>query len=338
MDDKQFSLSFPDQVRRVGSLDQLGSVRRLTVADGPGEGMRLIEACTPAGIRAVFMESRALDVFELHYRGVNLGFMSKNGLHSGRVHLVSGEFQQDWPGGFLATCGLRNNGASSTDPSTGEFFPIHGRISGMAAEQTSIDLDWPNNRLVIRGRIQESALFGHRLVLDRQIEIKLNEPVIIWKDTVTNLTPEPEPIFILYHFNFGHPFLSPDLQLHFPPGSVIPCTENARQGLADFDRIIEPVDGFFEHVFSHLPLPSNPLKASVRLVNPVLGIKAELHFSTGELPILTEWKSMRSTDYALGIEPCNNLNRGRAEELANGYDQILPPFGSREFNLRLELT
>lgn len=330
------SLTFEEQLRWTGSLDQLYSVRRLTLQEGAGDGLRLIEVCTSAGLRAVFCESRALDLYELHFRGVNLGFQSKNGLTAGRVLPVADEFLHTWPAGFLATCGLRNAGPSCV--AAGEFHPLHGRIGGMPAEKVSIDLDPEANKLVIKGQMRESALFGHHLVLERTLEISLDRPAIRWQDKVRNLAAEAEPVFLLYHFNFGYPFLSPDLQLHFPPEQVIPRTEEAQKGLAEFDQICPPVDGFKEQVFFHLPLAAAAPETTVRLNNPQLGISAELSYSTAELPILVQWKSMKSGDYALGIEPANSMIRGRAEELAAGYDQILPGFASRQFTLRLELA
>jgi hypothetical protein len=336
MSENQTVLAYQEQLRSTGSPDQLNSVRRLTLTEGPGEGMRLIEVCTEAGLRAVFLESHALDLYDLHFKGFNLAFLSKNGLLGGRVQSVAGDFVRTWPGGFLVTCGLRNTGPDCTDGN--EYHPFHGRIGGMATDNLSIDFDRAGKRLLIKGQMRESALFGYHLVLERSIEILLDESAIIWKDAVCNLTPGPEPFFLLYHFNFGYPFLSPKLALHFPPGTVLPRTEAARQGLAEFDRIIPPVDGYEENVFFHLPLPANPPQTAIRLVNPVLGIAAILTYSTAELPVLVEWKSMRSTDYALGIEPGTSQIRGRTAEIADGYAETIPSFGRREFNLRLNLA
>jgi hypothetical protein len=333
---EQKKTSYPDLWRHVGSAEQLGSARRLTMAEGPGEGIRLIEICTPAGLRALFVESRALDLYELHFRGVNLGFISKNGLIAGRVQSVAGEFVRSWPAGFLATCGLRNVGPDGV--AGDEYHPLHGRIGGMAAQNVCVDTDYAGGRIVLQGEMHETALFGYHLVLKRRIEISLSEPSIVWQDRIDNLTPADEPLFLLYHFNFGHPFLSPKTQLHVPPGSVLPRNEEARRGLAEFDRIVPPQDGCEEQVFFHKPLSENPEEAVVRLVNPALGITARLHYNTSELPVLAQWKSMRSTDYALGIEPCTSYLRGRAAEMAEGYEPMVPAFGSRSFTLRLELA
>lgn len=327
---------YQDDLRFTGSTDQVYSIRRLLLAEGDGDGLRMIEVCTAAGLRALFCESRALDLFELHYKGVNLGFLSKNGLKSGRVLPVAGEFTPNWPGGMLSTCGLRNAGP---DSQTGqEYHPLHGRINGMAAEHLSIEVDPEQDKLVISGQMSESALFGHHLVLDRRITIPLHGSVIEYHDTVKNLAAEPEAIFLLYHFNFGYPFLAPGLKLDFMPGQVIPRTDEARSGLAEFDQMIKPQDHYPEQVFFHLPLPADGPDREVTLTRPDLSMAAKLRYSSRELPILIQWKSMKSGDYALGIEPSTSLIRGRDEELKQGYDQILAGFAKRTFTVSLELT
>ena len=336
MPETRISDQYREDLRHTGSTDQLYSVRRLQLVEGAGEGLRLIEVCTSAGLRAVFCESRALDLLELHFKGVNIGFSSKNGWISGRVLPVEGAFTPSWPGGMLATCGLRNAGP---DNRTGqEYHPLHGWIGGMAAEHVGIDIDREEGKLVISGQMRESALFGCHLLLERHISIPLTGSSITFSDTVLNLAAESEPIFLLYHFNFGFPFLGPELALEFMPGQVIPRTEIARAGLAEYDRIVEPVDGYEEQVFFHLPLPADGPDREVRLTRRDLGITAMMQFSSAELPVLIEWKSMKSGDYALGIEPSTSMIRGRAEELVHGYDQDVEGFGKRSFTVKLELT
>lgn len=336
MTDTRISDLYRDDLRFTGSTDQLYSIRRMQLSEGDGDGLRLIEVFTSAGLRALFCESRALDLFELHFKGVNIGFHSKNGLKSGRVLPITGEFSPNWPGGMLSTCGLRNAGP---DSQTGaEYHPLHGRINGMAAEHLGIDINPEYDTLVISGQMRESALFGHHLLLERRITIPLHGSVIEYQDTVKNLSADPEPIFLLYHFNFGYPFLAPGLKLDFMPGQVIPRTDDARAGLAEFDQIIKPQDHYPEQVFFHLPLPADEPDREVRLARPDLAIAAKLQFSSRELPILIQWKSMKSGDYALGIEPSTSMIRGRGEELANGYDQVLDGFAKRTFTVRLALT
>ncbi|MDD2440896.1 MAG: aldose 1-epimerase family protein [Eubacteriales bacterium] len=328
-------LSYRDQKRYTGSTDQLYSVRRLQLSEGGGDQMRLIDVKTAGGLQALFLESRALDLYELRYKGVNIGFASKNGLLSGRVMPGCDAFASSWPGGMLATCGLRNTGPACEHD--GEVHPVHGQIGAMPAEQVGIQLDPEAGTLTLTGQMRESALFGHNLVLKRKLTLPLFGASIHWEDTVQNEAAEPEPLFLLYHFNFGHPFLGPELQMQFAPGEVIPRTEAAAGGLAEHDLISEPVDGCPEQVFFHLPLPGSKPEENVRLVRPDLRMAASLTWQRSELPWLVQWKSMKTGDYALGIEPSTSRIRGREQELLAGYDQIIKPYDTWQFHLRLEM-
>lgn len=316
----------------TGSTDQCFSVRRMIISDGPAAGMNMIEVITAGGIRALINESRALDIFELSYKGINLGFQSKNGLAGPGVNWVTpGEFARTWPGGFLATCGLRNTGPD-TEAADG-YHPLHGRIGQTAAERVGIYVDEEKMQLEITGSVRESALFGHHLVMVRTISFDLQGAKIAYSDRIYNHAAEAEPLFLLYHINFGYPFLSPALNCKYPAGDVLPRTEEAAANIEQHTMISAPVDGKPEQVFFHLPSGIGasvdgklPLErypqsgtaadgAQVRLENTELGLAAVLSWKWSELPVLTQWKSMKSGDYALGVEPGNTLIRGRKAEL-----------------------
>ena len=325
-------------LRFGGSTDQLYSVRRVQLIEGPGAGIRLIEVKPAAGLAALFNENHALDLYELRFRGINIGYMNKTGLVNGRGVPLAHDFHRTWPGGVLATCGLRNTGPDCLDGD--EYHPIHGLIGGGAANQVSTRTDEELRQIIIEGTVQEAAMFGHNLLLRRRIVIPIDGAEIKWQDQIVNQAAEPEPVFILYHFNFGYPFLSPQLKLTFPPGEVIPRTDEARQGLDTFDQITLPVDGQPEQVFFHYPLQEadrNEQTVQIKMEQPECGISAYLSYDRAQLPVLTQWKSMKSGDYALGIEPGNSLIRGRLEELAEDYQQILPGYAAWPLNLSLRM-
>jgi hypothetical protein len=85
-------------------------------------------------------------------------------------------------------------------------------------------------------------------------------------------------------------------------------------------------------VFFHLPKEKD---AHVTLSNPNMGIKATVSYDSSRLPVLSQWKCMKSGDYALGIEPGTSFLRGRKEELENGYDIRVSGFGQLEYMVTL---
>ncbi|NLV48445.1 MAG: DUF4432 family protein [Clostridiaceae bacterium] len=330
---RSHDMSLKEKLRYTGSLNQLNQVRRVQMLDGPAAGMRLIEVTTESGLYAVFCEDRALDLYEARYRGTNIGYMCKNGLVPGRIQSVSGTFAAGWPGGMLATCGLRNTGPDCVID--GEYHPTHGRIGGMAAENVGIWVDEEQGTITITGEMRESSLGGHHLVMKRRITLSTHTSTIDWEDSIQNRATKPEPVFLLYHVNFGYPFLSPELDLQLPVGEIIPKNEEAEKGLPDYQQISEPIDDKPEHVFFHMQLPDSNPQEKVRLIRKDLRIAASLSWSRRELPWLTEWKMMKAGDYALGIEPTTSRLRGRARELQEGYDQIIKPFETWQYHLQL---
>ena len=304
--------------------------RRVVINEGRGTGQRLIEVKTSAGLRASFMEDKCLDILDLEYKGVNLAFLSKNGLTDVR-HTEADGFLKYWAGGFLGTCGLRNVGTPCTVDS--EFFPFHGRIGLTPAEKINVSVGHDN--IVISGITMETALFGSRLEMERTIIIPSHDSKIAVRDVVRNLTPEAEYVFLLYHINFGYPFLNGDLQVEFPEGEVRGRTPEAQAVLDTHEKFTNPQDGASEYVFFYFPTAELP---KVKLKSPAVGIDAIIEYDRRQLPVLAQWKCMRSGDYALGIEPSTSRIRGRGEEIENGYDMKVPGFGSLEFGFTLTLS
>ena len=320
-----------DLLRRSSNPAALYGARRLTVHDGHADGLRVIEVWTADGLRLLLSEDRCLDIVEASYRGHNIGFLSKNGLTSNAYANASADaFSGYWSGGLLATCGLRNTGGSVT--SEGEYFAMHGRIGITPAQNVGAQVDEDAGVIRITGNMRETALFGPCLELRRTVEIALSGARIAVRDRIFNHTAQNEPLFLLYHINFGFPFLDEGIKLQFPQGEVRGRTPEAAAAIGSHLEITSPVDGIGEQVFFHLP---EEKEACVCLTNEKLGICTRVLFDAEKLPVLTQWKSMGSGDYALGIEPGTSFLRGRSIELADGYSCHVPAFESADFGVEL---
>ena len=317
------SLSREDLLRRCNHPNTIFGARRVILAEGRGKGQRLVEVKTAGGLRASFLEDKCLDIFDLEYKGTNLAFYTKNGLTDVR-HTEADSYHKYWAGGFLFTCGLRNVGPKCTVGD--EFFPFHGRIGMTPAEHVSIKTTGDN--ITITGTTKESALFGHSLEMERTIVIPAFGAEISVRDKVRNLAPEDEYVFLLYHINFGHPFLSEDLVVKFPEGEVRGRGPDDQAVINDHAKFTGPKDNQPENVFFHYPKEEYPV---VSLNNPKLNINAEIKYDRKQLPVLTQWKCMRAGDYALGIEPSTSTVKGRAAELESGYNIKVPAFGSLDY-------
>lgn len=304
----------------IGNPSQLVSVRRVCVAEGKAKGTGIIEIRTAGGLELDILPDSGLDIGQCRYQGINMSWMSKNGYDSPTVissHEM--EFIHTFPGGLLYTCGLRSAGPANRDGD--EWHPLHGRYHGIAAEHVCTELD--GEEIIVKGTVRETALFGCLLQLERLIRIPAYGSSLTVTDTITNLSPRDEEYMQLYHCNFGYPLLSEKAKLILPDErETIPRTPNAETGLdrqCSFDR---PVPGEEERVFFQ------KMKRDFRaeLKNEELGISMTISWSGDTLPILSQWRSMASGDYVLGLEPTNCYIMGRHDERENGTLPVLKAF------------
>lgn len=306
----------------IGNPAQLVTLRRVTVEEGRARGTQLIQVCTAGGLALDILPDAGLDLGQCRYRGINMSWMSKNGYDSPAAFSAQGdEFSHTFPGGLLYTCGLRSAGPANRDGE--EWHPLHGRYHGLQAEQVCARVE--GEEILVQGVVRETALFGHLLELKRSIRIPVWRASVTVQDTVTNLTPRPEEYMQIYHCNFGYPLLSEEARLVLPPQrQTIPRTDFARTGLDRACSFDKPIPGEEERVF----FQKMEREYWARLENPTLDIAMKMSWSGDTLPILSQWRSMASGDYVLGLEPTNCYIMGRSAERANGTLPVLEPFQS----------
>ena len=263
--------------KKLGNTAQIRFAQEITIAD-----KRCILVQNGA-LELLFNKDNALDIVWAKYKGVNLSFLSKNGLNDGQRDFV-GNFE----GGFLYTCGMDNVSSCV------EGKPVHGSLHYKKCDNAyTYEKD---GVLYICGEVRECALFGKNLLLKRVYTVTDNSLEI--NDTLVNLDYQDTEYVLLYHINYGYPFLDECLKLDIPAIKSDPLTAVAKVNQADKFRITAPVDGGDEHVYYH-----TLAEGKIRLDNPEKNIVVEMLYDTNDFPVTLQWKSMISGDYALGIEP-----------------------------------
>ncbi|MBQ8374827.1 MAG: DUF4432 family protein [Clostridia bacterium] len=263
--------------RKVGNITQMCFAKDVFI---DGKNCILVQN---GALEVLFNKDNALDIVWVKYKGVNISFLSKNGLNDGARDFV-GNFE----GGFLYTCGM-DNVSSCVDGK-----PVHGSLHykkcdvAYAYEKDAI--------LYVCGEVRETALFGKNFVMNRCFAVTENSVSI--KDTLENRGYSETDYVLLYHVNYGYPFLDECLRIEIPALQSDPLTAVAEKNKADMFRITAPVDGGDEHVYYH-----TLKEGCVRLENPEKEIAVEMCYDVQDFPVTLEWKSMISGDYALGIEP-----------------------------------
>ena len=320
--------------RYIGNSEQVYGVRRVILDEGNARGIAVYEVKMACGLTLDILPDTGLDIGHLSYKGVNISYTTKNGYDSpSRFFPTPGNFGRYFPGGMLFTCGLLSAGPENTDTKDGGFQPLHGRIHGQSARGVFGYVDGEN--IVVGGELTETEQGGCNFSLRRKYTIPVWGSELTIEDEITNLRPEPIEYMMLYHMNFGWPMLSEKAVLELPAKrKVTPRTPYAEQGLSKQCEFCEPIDGEEEQVFFN-EMESEPY---ARLKNPELGLCAEVSWSLDTLPILAQWKNMKSGDYVLGLEPSNCYIMGRERERREGSLATLEGFGSVKNCVKLKVS
>lgn len=316
----------------------VADIRLLQVEDGPGRGQRLLVVRNATGIGFEIAVDRGFDISSATWRGINIGWNSANGMPwpPNSIDAEDGVgFYRNFDG-FIVTCGLDHFGeARKADASRYAhkhrkqiFHPLHGRISSQRATLWGHGIDWSADAPVIwaEGLVRQSSVFGENLVLRRRIEIDVFGHMISIHDVVENRGFRPTPHAILYHVNFGYPFLDEDTKLSGDLSDELTSAFNGE------DR--RPRDDFVDY-YQEMPVNSDASTAIVELSNSGLfgGTCARLSFSRAALPRFGIWRAFQSGVYALGLEPARHIDK---EQL--NVSSILQSGETARYRIGIELA
>lgn len=323
-----------EELRKTGSIQQLAYIRQVEYLEGPAKNLRAYQVKN-GNLMFTVQADKCLDIAEVSYKGVNISFLSKNGLSSGEYSRTYGYSNKSVMGGMMFTCGNDNVGPGNMERN----LPVHGSLRFTPASYTSSDCFFDKDgkyRMVIKGEMEPDGLFEGHIRLRRTIETEYGRGVIVITDQFRNEGYVDEPFMLLYHCNFSYPFLDPCCELKIDSDKVVLREEMEKQTTLPYEIMEDPVDGGVEQVFFHQACGDENGVVTTSIYNPKLGIKARIRYNKSQLPRLIQWKSMVSGDYALGIEPANCLVFGRGYEEEKGTLVYLKPGETREIRLELE--
>ena len=308
-------------LRFCGSMEQAAGVREIEYRDGRATGLRC--ALVQNGpLEFPLMLDKCLDPAWIRYKGLNLSFLSKPGLQGRNPYDTAGkEAARSIMGGAMFTCGLDHiHGCRTVD---GVEYPTHGRIRTTPAEKTGMDAFFDGDRYMIRvtGEMRQAEIFGENLVLRRTVETVYGSREILFRDEIENQGFKVEPLCFLYHCNAGYPFLTPGSRLILPEASCTPRDDAAQKGMESRLSMDQAADGEPEQVFQHRLAADREGNTFGAFVNDERELALCIRWNVHRIPLLTQWKSCASGDYAMALEPTNCGFDGRA-----GRTQMLAPF------------
>ena len=230
--------------------DPGASIRKRTLRGGPGDGVDLVEIDNGV-LSFTVIPTRGMGIWRGSYKGLDIGWKSPV---TGPVHpkfvRPTERGGLGWLSGFdecLVRCGLESNGGPATDrvpdnqgnPREMQF-TLHGKIANIPAHEVAVKVvpgDPP--ALCVTGTVDEALLFGPRLRLTTEISTTLGANSWTVKDRVTNLRSVEEEIEVLYHYNFGPPFLEAGARLRVPVAETAPVNDLAARESGEWDRYVE---------------------------------------------------------------------------------------------------
>ena len=329
-----------DITKRVGSLSQIADARMMAFEEGKARGMRCVEVKTGSGLTFTVLPERGLDICWAEFKGNPFSYISKSEVCTPQFFQENGDkgFLDNFFGGLLTTAGLSNVGAANEDE--GVKYGLHGTISNIPANDVAIEKVWVDDEyhITIKGTVRQSRFYGEDLVLRRKISTKMGSNEIVIEDEIENQGFVEQPVMILYHLNFGFPFVSANSKLYMNDSEVVERTPEAKVGLENWQQILEPIHGYQEQCFYHDFVTSEDGEVRAEIFNPKIageGLGVYIKYQKDELPRFCQWKQMGEQEYVMGLIPANAFAEGRHEEKQNGRLEILKPKEVKKIKLTI---
>ncbi len=304
-------------------------------------GMEIIEVDN-GRMKFWLLPERGMGIWKAWLDGIEIGWQSpvRGPVHPKYVSLHD-ESGLGWLSGFdemLCRCGLESNGAPEFDSNGKLKYPLHGKIANLPAYKVAASVDSSKDGIRVEGSIEESRFKSQRLKLNSTTTTKLGSSEIVIRDIVSNTSDTSSEFQLLYHINFGAPFLEAGAQVFAPIKTLVPRSQRAEDGVADWATFSAPEAGFQEQVYCMELRGDADGQSQVLLQNAAGALGVSVHFNLAQLPFFTLWKNTASMrdGYVTGLEPGTNFPNPRSYEQAQGRVATLQPGDTREFVIRLE--
>ncbi len=323
------------------------SVKKTTLNGGLQAGIDIIEVDNGAFSFSI-VPTRGMGIWKGVYGDIPIGWESpvRDLVHPAYVD-ANDRGGLGWLKGFnewIVRCGLESNGAPTTDvviDNNGNeatvFLPLHGKIANIPARQVEVRIDLaPPHRITVMGVVDETMMFGPALRLTTFISTEPGANSFNISDRVSNLNQKPAEMQLLYHCNYGSPFLEGGSTLVAPFKSVSPRDTRAQEGADAHNRFGAPEPGFVEQVyFYELAGKRGSGQTAVLLRNAKGDLGSSLHCSLNQLPCFTLWKNTAATEdgYVTGLEPATSYPNPKPFERKQGRVTRLDAGETRRMDL-----
>ncbi len=330
------------------------SIVKRTLHGGLSEGVDVIEVNNGA-LAFTIVPTRGMGLWKGRYQGCEIGWRSPvTGPVNPSFVTATDSGGLGWLQGFdecIVRCGLESNGAPGRDIITDKagntsesMLTLHGKIANTPANFVSVSVIESSGatELVVSGTVDTGMLFSPCLRLETRISTQVGSNKVSIHDEVVNRNSVSRELELLYHCNFGEPFLEKGSKMVAPSRVVAPRNLWSAEGIQNYDTYLAPTPGYNEQVYWH-QLCADRNDNTVALLRNKSGDKGvTLRFNLKQLPCFTQWKNTAGSDdgYVTGLEPGTNMpnpkmferQKGRVIELAPGQRHVV------DLSMEIQLT
>jgi hypothetical protein len=319
------------------------SIQKRTLRGGRRDGVEVVEVHNGV-LNFTVLPTRGMGVWQGWHRGSHLGWQApvQGPVHPRQVNLLD-RGGLGWLDGFdewICRCGLSSNGPPCTDPQTNQLLPLHGRIANLPAHylEVQVSLDPPHELKVI-GQVDEATMFFSRLRLTSTLTTTPGSNLLVIEDVIDNLSTKPAELELLYHCNFGPPFVEAGSKIVAPTRLAAPRDAAATKGVKHYDTCAGPTPGFAEQVFYYDLLANSDGWTLALLHNAKADRGVAVRMARVELPHFIVWKNSAPIEdgYVVGLEPATNFPNKKPQERDRGRVITLEPNGQYRATVIIEV-
>jgi len=336
----------------AGELGVRGAafVRKRTLHGGLSDGVDVVEINNGA-MSITVVPTRGMGVWRGEYKGNPVGWVSpvRGPVNPMFVH-ANERGGLGWLGGFdecIVRCGLENNGSPGTDvvpnnmgEPTEMTLNLHGRIANIPAHFVAVEVGkGATPEISVTGMVDEAMLFCPQLRLVTRISTRLGSNAFTITDEVVNLKSTTSEMQLLYHCNFGKPFMDRGARLVMPLAETAPRSAYPAKEVAEWSLYRAPTPGYIEQCFWHVPVGDAKGNTLALLRNAAGNKGVAVRFNLKQLPCFSQWKNTgaESDGYVTGLEPAVNFPNARVFERKNGRVVNLAPGRTYRVDLTVEV-
>ncbi len=326
------------------------SITKKRLRGGLSDGVDQVEI-NNGHLSFTVLTTRGMGIYRGSCGDLSLGWDSpaKNPVNPAFINLME-QNGLGWLKGFnecVVRCGLHSNGAAGLDRVkniSGEYsetlLNLHGKIANLPAKYVELQVI-PGDpvELVVIGVIEEAACFCPQYRLTTRMSTTVGSNTIRIRDEILNFGALPAELEMLYHCNFGPPFLETGARLVAPALEVAPRDPRAAEDIDTWDLYQAPLAGYAEQG-NYLDFAAAADGSTLSMLCNRAGDQGvTLRWNKNQLPCFCQWKhtTAECEGYVTGMEPATNYPNLKTFEREQGRVINLQPRQSYVIDLALEV-